>query len=223
MAHTWQPEEIVTAEKMNNIEQSIVNLNGTNDTLSNRINVNKESIDSINEKIGENNGTMGTINERIKTNADNIEINVNEIEAINNEITSIDGEINSIQQNYVLSDTALQTQIETLNNKGVTGYKGQYNAETSYKLGDIVSDNSKFYIYVNSNESAGQALDDNTTYWQETNTAIIGPAIEVGNSAPTNENVKLWIKVDETQEYEVPTVDEFFVEGHTLNIVVTGG
>lgn len=198
----WKPDDLITSDKMNKIETAIEALNNEDNTLDEKIAAKEIAINLINKKIGNNNGVIGTINERIKANTDNIQINANDIIDLNS------------------SDSILSAQIEELENKSIIIYKGPYNEETVYKKGDIVSDNTNFYIYINTNEKAGEQL-NNSIYWQEINTAIINSAIEISNEEPTNNMVKLWINPSSTKTYSVPTVEEFSVdvERHTLNIL----
>ena len=156
---TWKPDDLVTSGKMNNIEAAIVELNTVNATSDERIEANETAINSINKKIGTNNGAIGTINERIKTNADNIETIDNEIISLHQEDSNISKRINDVENAYKSEDSNLNRDIEALKSQGVTGYKGQYDENTKYKLGDIVSDNANFYIYVNDEPSSGQKLE----------------------------------------------------------------
>lgn len=203
----WNPDDLITSDKMNKIEIAIETLNNEDNTLDKKITAKEIAINLINEKLGDNHGAIGTINERIQTNTDNIQINTINIQTNTNDIIDLNS-----------SDSILSAQIEELENKSIIIYKGPYNEEIVYKKGDIVSNNANFYIYINTNEKAGEQL-NNSTYWQEINTAIINSAIEISNEEPTNNMVKLWINPSSTETYSVPTIEEFSVEGHTLNIL----
>ena len=218
---TWKPNDLVTSGKMNNIEAAIVELNTVNTTSDERIEANETAINSINKKIGTNNGAIGTINERIKTNADNIETINNEIISVHQEDSNINERIDDVEDAYKSRDTECNLELEALKSQGVTGYQGQYNENKIYKLRDMVSYEKTFYVYINSNKSNNQIPVNNTTYWQEVNTVLTGSIIEVGENEPENDNVKLWISTgEEVTSYEVPTVNDFSIIGHTLNIII---
>ena len=211
---TWKPDDLVTSGKMNNIEAAIVALNTVDASSDARIEANETAINLINEKIGTNNGTIGTINERIKTNAD-------DIISLHQEDSNINKRIDDVEDDYKSRDTAFNLELEGLKSQGVTGYQGQYNENKTYKLGDMVSYEKTFYVYINSNKSNNQIPVNNTTYWQEVNTALTGSIIEVGENEPENDNVKLWISTsEEVVSYEIPTVNDFSVINHTLNIIM---
>ena len=216
---TWKPDDLVTSGKMNNIEAAIVALNTVDASSDARIEANETAINLINEKIGTNNGAIGTINERIKTNADNIETIDNEIVSLHQEDSNINKRIDGVEDDYKSRDAEFNLELEALKSQGVTGYQGQYNENKIYKLGDMVSYEKTFYVYINSNKSNNQIPVNNTTYWQEVNTALTGSIIEVGENEPENENVKLWINTNETS-FEVPTMDDITIARESLRQIL---
>lgn len=114
--------------------------------------IQKNTIDGIKNDVANNtnnindiNNNITNINNRINTNINNIANNVSNINNINNKV------------NKITNDLA---------NANLANYKGIYNNQTNYKLGDLVSDTTTNNVYLSvSDNNVNNALTNNN-FWK---------------------------------------------------------
>lgn len=115
------------------------------DNIKNNIDNNTNNIDTINNNIDTINNNIVNINNSINTNIANIANNVSNINNINSKV------------NKITNDLA---------NANIANYRGIYNNQTNYKLGDLVSDTATNNVYLSvQNNNINNPLTNNN-FWK---------------------------------------------------------
>lgn len=131
----------------------------------------------LEQEINKNNNLINDLNNKIETLP---EPDVSK-EYVDNQDNRLDSKIDNTKTELVNQDNQLNTKIETtkndlngkinkitsdLANANIANYKGLYNNQTTYKLGDLVSDTNTNNVYLSiQNNNINNALTNNN-FWK---------------------------------------------------------
>lgn len=120
--HEWKVEEIITDDKLNNMEAGIKSAHKNNLTLENAIQEINSFVDAINK-------TIQSINQTITSLSNDLGLNTTKIVTINNNINSLSNSIGELEE-------TMSTKLTKPNGNGIQGQLIASNGDGTYSYTD---------------------------------------------------------------------------------------